>query len=92
MRILISVLTILLISTAAYAECECQCVNGQMQSMCSNTTDIPRICPPSICPMTPPSVTPIMPPMVAPPGATRCHSDQIYNPVTGMYEWRSACD
>ena len=45
---------ILALTVPANADCTCQCVNGQMQPLCSSAIDLPPICPPTICPITAP--------------------------------------
>ena len=43
----------LICSTEVQAKCVCQCINGRMQSVCSNPGDtVPANCPMSACPMT----------------------------------------
>lgn len=75
----------------ATARCQCTCVNGSLQAVCSSAIDLPPICAPTICPIAPPSVRPIDTPRVPPIGATYCQNEQVLNPVTGRYEWRQIC-
>lgn len=77
--------------TNANAACQCVCMNGEMQAVCSSTLDIEPICPPRICPITPPSVEPIQRPRVPPVGTSNCVQRQIYNEYTRRYEWREVC-
>jgi hypothetical protein len=81
--------SLLLLSTAAHAECECACVNGNMQAICSSGIDLPPICPLTICPLVPPSIAPIATPMIPPIGTQFCHPEQVY--VNHHYEWRTIC-
>jgi hypothetical protein len=74
-----------------HADCQCMCVNGSVQAMCSSAIDLKPICAPRICPITNPSVTPIMPPRVPPIGTTSCHQAQVYNEYTQQYEWHEVC-
>jgi hypothetical protein len=75
----------------AQADCVCQCVNGQMEPICENTFDLRPICPPTICGIVPPSIRPIDPPMIPPIGTSSCGPEQVENPDTGQYEWRTIC-
>jgi hypothetical protein len=80
-----------LLPTSASATCVCRCVNGEMQSICSNSIEVPPICPPTVCQIVPPSVAPVPTPMVPPIGATSCEPEQVLNPHTQQYEWRTIC-
>lgn len=76
----------------AGAACVCRCVGGQMQPLCSNSLDIPPICPPTICPLTPPSIAPIDTPSIPPIGTSFCRQRQVLDPYSGSYEWRRVCE
>ena len=80
-----------LISTYSFGNCVCRCVNGEMTPLCSNSLDLPPICPPTICPIVPPSVQPISPLYIPPIGTSQCQNKQILNQRTGQYEWRLIC-
>jgi hypothetical protein len=43
---------------ASKASCECRCVDGQVQPLCSSSIDLPPICAPQICAIVPPSIVP----------------------------------
>jgi hypothetical protein len=88
---LFSAVTVYLAAPQAQSNCTCRCVNGSMQSICSNALDIPAICPPTVCPIVPPSITPIQPPTIPPIGTSYCRPQQVLNPYTNRYEWRSVC-
>ena len=75
----------------ATAACVCRCVDGEMRPLCSNSIEIPPICPPTVCSITPPSIAPIQAPRVPPIGTTNCRQAQVLNPRTGQYEWREVC-
>jgi len=75
----------------AYAKCECVCINGEVQALCTSTLDLEPICPPRVCPITPPSVQPIQTPRVPPIGTTTCSQQQVYNEYTYEYEWQEVC-
>jgi hypothetical protein len=85
---------VLLVSTfaiVANADCVCRCMNGQNVPLCDNAIDLRPICPPMVCPITPPSVTPIQAPVLPPIGTQSCSQQQVLNPRTGQYEWRTIC-
>jgi hypothetical protein len=75
--------------SSANAACQCVCMNGNVEAVCSSSIDIRPICSPRICPIVPPSVRPIDPPRVPPVGATRCRSEQVWNGE--RYEWVEIC-
>jgi hypothetical protein len=79
------------LSTDAFAACQCRCVGGEMQPICSSAMEIRPICPPTVCGIVPPSIAPIATPMVPPIGATTCGPQQVLNPFTHQYEWRTLC-
>ena len=81
----------LLGTTEAHADCVCRCVSGEMTPICSSSIDLPPICPAQICPITPPSIAPIPSPRVPPVGTRECRPEQVLNPYTGRYEWKSIC-
>jgi hypothetical protein len=78
-------------SGAVQAECVCRCVNGEVKAICRSTLDIAPICAPTICPIVPPSIAPIPAPTVPPIGTKQCRPEQVYNPITRQYEWKSIC-
>ena len=78
-------------SSAAYASCQCVCMGGEVQAVCSSTLDIEPICPPRVCSITPPSVAPIQAPRVPPIGTSNCVQRQVYNDRTHQYEWKEVC-
>jgi hypothetical protein len=79
------------ISSDVSAACVCRCVNGAMQPLCSSAMDIPPNCPPTICQIVPPSMQPIPTPTIPPIGTTHCSPQQVLNPYTRQYEWRTVC-
>lgn len=78
-------------SVPAQAACQCRCVNGQIQPVCTSSIDLPPICPPGICPIVPPAVRPIATPVVPPLGTRSCRLEQVLNPNNGRYEWKQVC-
>jgi hypothetical protein len=92
MKRLFLILAVLAGSTQlASASCVCRCMNGQNQPICDDSMSVPPICPPVICPIEPPSVTPIQAPTIPPIGTTDCRQEQVYNPYTQRYEWKTIC-
>ena len=73
----------------ANAACQCVCMNGEVEAVCSSSLDLQPICPPRICPIVPPAVRPIDPPRVPPVGASTCRSEQVWNGE--QYEWVEIC-
>jgi len=73
------------------ANCVCRCSSGKNRPFCSNTTELPPICAPVVCPITPPSITPIQQPQIPPIGTRSCSQQQVLNPYSKQYEWRSVC-
>lgn len=75
----------LLGSREAGAACRCACVNGEVVPLCSNSLEIPPICPPRVCPIVPPAIAPIQPPRIPPLGTNACRMKQVLNSWTGRY-------
>jgi hypothetical protein len=50
----------------ANAACQCVCMNGEVEAVCSSSIDVQPICPPRVCPIVPPAVRPIDPPRFRP--------------------------
>ena len=73
------------------ADCQCVCMEGEVQAVCSSTLDIKPICAPRVCPITPPAVEPVQTPRVPPIGTKTCVQKQVYNEITGAYEWKEVC-
>jgi hypothetical protein len=86
----VGLLSILLMNTAA-ADCVCRCVNGDSVPLCTSTLDIRPICSPRICPTAPPSIEPIRAPSLPPLGTKQCTQQQVLNPFSNKYEWRTVC-
>jgi hypothetical protein len=82
--------TLLGVRTAA-ASCHCECVNGEVVPLCSSSIDLEPICPPRICPIVPPAVAPIPRPMIPPIGTTSCSPEEVFNPFTRRYEFKTVC-
>jgi hypothetical protein len=90
MRILIIVaLALCAFSSQLQAGCTCQCVNGQMQPLCSSALDIAPPCM-GICGPVAPSIAPINPPTIPPVGTTSCRQAQICDQF-GNCRWQQVC-
>lgn len=76
---------------AALADCQCVCMNGEVQAICSNSIDMQPICAPRVCPITPPSIEPIQSPRVPPIGTSNCSEQQVYNEYSHNYVWKEIC-
>lgn len=80
----------LLLSTSAFAQCVCRCVNGQAQPVCRSPLDLKPMCI-EVCPLAPLGLPPMGLQPLPPLGTSSCRSVQILNPNTGLYEWRTVC-
>jgi len=76
---------------AADAACECRCVNGNMQALCTSAIDIRPICGPTVCQIVPPSIAPIQSPTIPPIGTSSCSQAQVLDPYTHQYVWQQVC-
>jgi hypothetical protein len=92
MQIFPAVIFGLALTAQAEASCQCRCVDGEMQPLCSSSIDIPPICPATVCMLPPASIAPIQPARIPPLGTSQCSQRQVLNPATHQYEWRSICD
>lgn len=86
------VLLIFAFSLFAYSKCNCECVNGEVQTICENSYDYKPVCSPRVCPVVPPSVAPIDSGYITPPGFSQCSQKQVYNDNARIYEWRRVCE
>jgi hypothetical protein len=76
-------------ATPAGASCQCLCINGEVEAVCSSALDVHPICAPRICPIVPPAVRPIDPLRIPPIGASKCRSEQVWNGQ--KYVWVEIC-
>lgn len=74
-----------------YAKCDCLCVNGNVEAICSNSYEVQPVCTPRVCPIPPPSIEPLQSPQLPPLGTTSCTQEQVYDDYTARYEWRRIC-
>ncbi|WP_186267794.1 hypothetical protein [Burkholderia gladioli] len=79
------------LSQIALADCECRCVDGQVQAICSSTLDMRPMCAPQICPMRSLQMQPMTPMSMPPVGTSSCTMRQVYNPYSHQYEWQKLC-
>jgi hypothetical protein len=79
------------LSGSAFASCECACVNGKVEPICTSSIEVKPYCAPTICPAPPPAQAPATLPAIPPPGTSSCKLDQYWNPVSNQYEWRRVC-
>jgi hypothetical protein len=86
----LGLLMVLAVTHNAEAACTCQCVNGQMQPLCSSAIDVPPICPPTVCPIMAPSIAPIAPPTIPPAGTTACRQARVCDQF-GNCRWQEVC-
>ena len=91
MRIFLIVMFGLALTARAQASCECRCVDGSMQALCSSAIDLPPICPSGGCALPPASIAPLRLPGLPPLGTTQCSERQVLNPATQQYEWHRIC-
>jgi len=92
MRLLLAAVLALLLMAEARAACVCRCVDGEMQSLCESSVDVPPVCPVTVCAIVPPSIKPVQPPAIPPLGTSQCSQRQVLNPTTRQYEWRDVCN
>ena len=85
------VLPLILGGQLALASCTCQCVGGHSRSVCSSAIDQPLQCSMYFCPGSGGSAKPPNIPMAPPQGASSCSQQQVLNPGTRQYEWRTLC-
>lgn len=74
-----------------HAGCQCVCMNGNVEAVCSSTLDIKPICPPRVCPIVTPSIKPLPSLKIPPLGTSHCSHEQVYNKSTHRYEWNEVC-
>jgi len=73
----------------AFASCDCRCIDGQAQAVCSSSLEVPPLCSGQSCPVSP-SMTPVAP-LGGAVGDSICDTVQVFNPRTRRYESRQAC-
>ena len=84
-------LVLLVASPLVFANCQCRCVNGSVQAICTSSIDVRPVCSPRVCQIRTPSVKPVQPPRVPPVGTKSCRQVQVLNEYTRRYEWKTVC-
>jgi hypothetical protein len=92
MRLLLALAFGGVLSATAEADCECRCVDGEMQPLCSSSIDLPPLCPTTPCSLAPLSIAPLPSMQLPPLGTSHCSQRQVLNPATRQYEWRNVCN
>lgn len=64
----IAILSSLFMFSVLYAKCDCLCVNGNVEAICSNAYEVRPVCNPRVCPIVPPSIEPLQTPKLLPLG------------------------
>ena len=89
--LLISIFTVIISTAHSYASCECACVNGKVEAICTMANEIKPYCASRICPAALPSLAPAMQENLPPSGKTSCEMKQVYNEIAKKYEWKRIC-
>jgi hypothetical protein len=72
-------------------QCQCACVDGKVEAVCSSSIAIKPVCAPRVCDIVPPSIKPIDTPTIPPIGTDKCDLKQVLNDQTHEYEWKRLC-
>ena len=76
-------------ASPAFASCECRCIDGESQAVCTSSLEVPPICSSQSCPVVP-SMTPVGP-LNPPVGSGLCDTVQVFNRRTGHYDTKQLC-
>ena len=79
------------LSSPLHAFCVCRCVDGRLQPLCTNTIEVPPVCPVRICPPGPATLPPVVAPKLPPAGTSACRQAQICD-RHGSCRWRQVCE
>ena len=74
-------------STISFAGCHCACLDGQLRPACTNSYDIPPICPTTTCAR--PTTSSLGPPPLA--GSRSSCRDQRVCDAFQRCEWKTVC-
>ena len=79
-------------AAAAFADCVCQCVNGELAAVCTGNIAVAPQCAPRTCP-APSSSQPMARNLQVSSqgGGSDCAPRQVLDPVSGKYEWKVLC-
>ena len=77
--------------TVASAACKCSCVDGQIEPVCSTTSELPPACSARACTVKPTraSLVSLDKPDLSSKG--QCHESLVLNPQTGAYVPKKVC-
>ena len=79
-------------SSSAFANCSCQCVNGELAAICTGNVNVQPTCAPRACPPAPASVSMAIQPVSSQgAGGSTCAPVQVLNPVSRQYELKVLC-
>ena len=93
MRIPLLVAGSLLLAGPAFANCQCRCVDGQVQASCTSTFDVPPVCSQQNCAVQP-LMTPIGPidsQVDNSNSSGLCETVMTMDPRSGRYRPRQVC-
>lgn len=92
MRVLsVGFITLIILTAQANASCECLCINGKVEAVCTSSSELKPYCAPRLCPYAPPNLAPAMQNTLPPAGTTSCEMKQVYNEQIKKYEWKRIC-
>jgi hypothetical protein len=86
----VTIWVVVLVGVRAEASCTCQCVDGEVQPLCSSSMENPPICPPRICPIAAPAIAPIQLPTIPPLGTSSCRQAHVCD-FYGDCRWQQVC-
>jgi hypothetical protein len=80
-------------SGAAFANCTCQCVNGELAAICAGNVSVQPTCPPRSCPAPSPNLSMARNQQVSAQGGngSDCAPRQVLDPISGKYQWQLLC-
>jgi len=89
-RMILAFVIVAGLAGTARAKCTCQCVNGQMQPLCTDPLESKPLCPAAVCPLNVPLARPFKVPSTPPFGATACEQALVCS-TSGDCRWREVC-
>ena len=80
-------------ANTAFADCVCQCVNGELAAICSGTISVQPTCAPRSCPAPNASLSMARNQQVSSQGGSGsdCAPRQVLDPISGKYKWQVLC-
>ncbi len=91
-RCLLTLLLLVAVTSPARADCECACLDGLNQPVCSSDTDARPSCPDVVCTIAPPAVSEeedVEPEL--PPPRRVCRDEMEWDPIFREYERVRVC-